>query len=80
MSENVKCPNCGANYGVTITPQQPTADSNYLWIFDNGHGGIIDGVYQSLVSMFQSMQMALMMNLQMAGLCILLKVKLNLIK
>ena len=22
-------------------------ESNYLWIFDNGHGGIIDGVYQT---------------------------------
>jgi N-acetylmuramoyl-L-alanine amidase len=21
--------------------------SNYLWIFDNGHGGIIDGIYQT---------------------------------
>lgn len=23
------------------------SDSKYLWIFDNGHGGIIDGVYQT---------------------------------
>ena len=23
------------------------SNSNYLWIFDNGHGGIIDGVYQT---------------------------------
>ena len=33
---------------MSITPHtidQP--DSNYLWIFDNGHGGIIDGVYQT---------------------------------
>lgn len=22
-------------------------ESNYLWIFDNGHGGMIDGVYQT---------------------------------
>lgn len=22
-------------------------DSKYLWIFDNGHGGIIDGIYQT---------------------------------
>jgi len=22
-------------------------ESHYLWIFDNGHGGIIDGVYQT---------------------------------
>jgi N-acetylmuramoyl-L-alanine amidase len=29
------------------TPSNTTTDSNYLWIFDNGHGGIIDGVYQT---------------------------------
>ncbi len=29
------------------TPPNTTTDSNYLWIFDNGHGGIIDGVYQT---------------------------------
>tara|TARA_Y100000389_G_scaffold103024_1_gene99920 strand:+ start:195 stop:1061 length:867 start_codon:yes stop_codon:yes gene_type:complete len=29
------------------TPLNTTNDSNYLWIFDNGHGGIIDGVYQT---------------------------------
>ncbi len=29
------------------TPSNTTNDSNYLWIFDNGHGGIIDGVYQT---------------------------------
>ena len=23
------------------------AKSNYLWLFDNGHGGVIDGVYQT---------------------------------
>jgi N-acetylmuramoyl-L-alanine amidase len=23
------------------------SDSKYLWLFDNGHGGIIDGVYQT---------------------------------
>jgi len=44
---DMKCPNCGARYGVNITPQPPTSESNYLWIFDNGHGGIIDGVYQT---------------------------------
>lgn len=26
---------------------QDSTDSYYLWIFDNGHGGIIDGVYQT---------------------------------
>jgi N-acetylmuramoyl-L-alanine amidase len=25
----------------------PISHSKYLWIFDNGHGGIIDGVYQT---------------------------------
>jgi len=32
------CPHCG---------KALSTDSNYLWIFDNGHGGIIDGVYQT---------------------------------
>jgi N-acetylmuramoyl-L-alanine amidase len=22
-------------------------ESNYLWLFDNGHGGVIDGKYQT---------------------------------
>jgi N-acetylmuramoyl-L-alanine amidase len=26
---------------------KPMEESHYLWIFDNGHGGIIDGVYQT---------------------------------
>lgn len=26
---------------------QESVESHYLWIFDNGHGGIIDGVYQT---------------------------------
>ena len=30
---------------MSITPHQ--AESKYLWIFDNGHGGMIDGVYQT---------------------------------
>ncbi len=47
MSKLVKCPNCGSKYDVTLTPQPAKPDSNYLWIFDNGHGGIIDGVYQT---------------------------------
>ena len=47
MSKIVKCPNCGTEYDITITPSCPTPKSNYLWIFDNGHGGIIDGVYQT---------------------------------
>ena len=47
MSKVVKCPNCGTSYDITITPETPQAKSNYLWILDNGHGGIIDGVYQT---------------------------------
>lgn len=27
--------------------KSPNSGSNYLWILDNGHGGIIDGVYQT---------------------------------
>ena len=30
---------------MSITPHQ--AESKYLWILDNGHGGMIDGVYQT---------------------------------
>ena len=47
MSKVVKCPNCGTSYDITVTPNCPTPKSNYLWILDNGHGGIIDGVYQT---------------------------------
>lgn len=47
MSKVVKCPNCGTSYDITITTETPEAKSNYLWILDNGHGGIIDGVYQT---------------------------------
>ena len=47
MSKDVKCPNCGAKYEVTVTPKPSTSESNYIWLFDNGHGGIIDGVYQT---------------------------------
>lgn len=49
MSKIVKCPNCGTTYDITITQTDPTPapKSNYLWILDNGHGGIIDGVYQT---------------------------------
>lgn len=47
MSKVVKCPNCGTSYDVTVKPSSPTPKSNYLWILDNGHGGIIDGVYQT---------------------------------
>ena len=46
MSKIVTCPNCKAEFDITIKPI-PTEASNYLWIFDNGHGGIINGVYQT---------------------------------
>jgi len=43
-----KCPNCHQEFN-TLTDMQslPKTDSNYLWIFDNGHGGVIDDVYQT---------------------------------
>ena len=47
MDKIITCPSCGTEYDITITPNCPTPKSNYLWIFDNGHGGIIDGVYQT---------------------------------
>tara|TARA_R110000796_G_scaffold14300_1_gene46699 strand:+ start:306 stop:950 length:645 start_codon:yes stop_codon:yes gene_type:complete len=31
---------------MSINPHVPE-ESKYLWIFDNGHGGVIDGVYQT---------------------------------
>jgi N-acetylmuramoyl-L-alanine amidase len=44
----VKCPKCYHDFDASIDTQStPKEDSNYLWIFDNGHGGIIDGVYQT---------------------------------
>jgi len=30
-----------------LTLKDETSSSRYLWLFDNGHGGIIDGVYQT---------------------------------
>jgi len=47
MSKDIKCPNCGVKYEVNVTPKPSTSESNYIWLFDNGHGGIIDGVYQT---------------------------------
>lgn len=47
MAKIVKCPNCGESYDITVSPSNPEPKSNYLWILDNGHGGIIDGVYQT---------------------------------
>ncbi len=45
MSKIVTCPNCDSQFDISITPTEN--ESKYLWIFDNGHGGIIDGVYQT---------------------------------
>tara|TARA_R110000751_G_scaffold196072_1_gene301395 strand:+ start:558 stop:1244 length:687 start_codon:yes stop_codon:yes gene_type:complete len=45
MAKIVTCPNCDSQFDITITPTK--AESKYIWIFDNGHGGIIDGVYQT---------------------------------
>jgi len=43
-SKDIKCPNCYEVFELNI---EQKIDSNYLWLFDNGHGGIIDGVYQT---------------------------------
>ena len=47
MNKTINCPSCGTEYDLTLTQNIPTPQSNYLWIFDNGHGGIIDGIYQT---------------------------------
>jgi N-acetylmuramoyl-L-alanine amidase len=47
MKKIIKCPKCGTEYDSSSTKHCPTPKSNYLWILDNGHGGIIDGVYQT---------------------------------
>ena len=47
MEKIIKCPKCGTEYDEAISPNCPTPKSNYLWILDNGHGGIIDGEYQT---------------------------------
>ncbi len=36
---------CHCSFDITVSTIEPK--SNYLWLFDNGHGGIIDGVYQT---------------------------------
>ena len=46
MSKIITCPNCNTTFDITIEQQSQT-ESNYLWIFDNGHGGMINGVYQT---------------------------------
>ena len=45
MEKIITCPNCKTEFDMSIKPHR--SESKYLWIFDNGHGGIIDGVYQT---------------------------------
>ena len=46
MEKIITCPNCHTQFDLSVNPV-PTEGSNYLWILDNGHGGMIDGVYQT---------------------------------
>jgi N-acetylmuramoyl-L-alanine amidase len=45
MEKIITCPNCKTEFDLSIEPNKE--ESKYLWILDNGHGGIIDGVYQT---------------------------------
>ena len=45
MEKIITCPHCKTDFDMSITPHQ--IESKYLWILDNGHGGMIDGVYQT---------------------------------
>jgi len=45
MEKIITCPNCKTEFDMSIKPHAPA--SKYLWIFDNGHGGVIDGAYQT---------------------------------
>ena len=45
MEKIITCPNCNTEFDMSIKPH--TEESKYLWILDNGHGGVIDGVYQT---------------------------------
>ena len=47
MKKTIKCPSCNTKYNISVELNNPTPKSNYLWILDNGHGGIIDGEYQT---------------------------------
>jgi len=46
MEKIITCPNCHTQFDLSVNPV-PEEGSNYLWILDNGHGGMIDGVYQT---------------------------------
>ncbi len=45
MEKIITCPHCNTDFDMSITPR--TEGSKYLWILDNGHGGMISGVYQT---------------------------------
>jgi len=45
MERIITCPHCNTDFDMSITER--TEGSKYLWILDNGHGGIVDGVYQT---------------------------------
>ena len=47
MEKIITCPNCNTQFDLSINPSSPNKGSNYLGIFDNGHGGLVDGVYQT---------------------------------
>ena len=46
MEKIITCPHCHTQFDLSVNPM-PVEGSNYLWILDNGHGGMIDGVYQT---------------------------------
>ena len=46
MSKIVTCPNCKSQFDIAVTPKN-IEESKYVWILDNGHGGVVDGVYQT---------------------------------
>tara|TARA_R100001510_G_C7645580_1_gene202932 strand:- start:499 stop:1185 length:687 start_codon:yes stop_codon:yes gene_type:complete len=45
MEKIITCPHCKTQFDMSVKPSKTS--SKYLWIFDNGHGGLIDGVYQT---------------------------------
>jgi len=45
MEKIITCPHCSTDFDMSIKPH--TEGSKYLWILDNGHGGMISGVYQT---------------------------------
>lgn len=48
MEKIITCPNCQAQFDLSVNPTpEDNPGSKYLWILDNGHGGMVDGVYQT---------------------------------